>query len=80
MKLPHIIGADLSKDTIDLFYHGFQNHVKIKNNAPGFKEMLRWLTMYKISFRSVILVMECTGLYSFHFENFLHAHQIRFAK
>jgi transposase len=24
--------------------------------------------------------MECTGLYSFHFENFLHGHQIRFAK
>jgi transposase len=27
-----------------------------------------------------VVVMECTGLYSFHFENFLHAHQIRFAK
>ena len=79
-KLAQIIGADISKGTIDLFYHGFQNHIKIKNTIAGFKELLHWLTMHKISTRSVILVMECTGLYSFHLENFLHGHQIRFAK
>lgn len=80
MKLSHIIGADLSKGTIDLFSLGFQKHLKIKNSVTGFKEMLNWLAMHNASAKSVILVMECTGLYSFHFENFLNAQQIRFAK
>jgi transposase len=79
-KLAQIIGADLSKGSIDLFYHGFQNHIKIKNNTAGFKELLHWAMMQKINIRTVVLVMECTGLYSFHFENFLHSHQIKFAK
>ena len=79
-KTAQIIGADLSKSTIDLFYHGSQSHIKIKNTAAGFKELLHWLTVHQINVRSIVLVMECTGLYSFHFENFLHAHHIRFAK
>lgn len=79
-KLAQILGVDLSKSTIDLFYHGSQSHIKIKNNTAGFKELLYWLTMQKINLRTVVLVMESTGLYSFHFENFLHAQQIRFAK
>jgi transposase len=79
-KLTQIIGADLSKGSIDLFYHGFQSHIKIKNNTAGFKELLHWLTMQKINIRALVLVMECTGLYSFHFESFLHSQQIRFAK
>jgi transposase len=79
-KTAQILGADLSKSTIDLFYDGSQSHIKIKNTAAGFKELLHWLTVHKINLRSIVLVMECTGLYSFHFENFLHTHHIRFAK
>lgn len=79
-KLAQIIGADLSKSTIDLFYAGSQNHIKIKNSTAGFKELLDWLSMHKVNLRTVVLVMECTGYYSFHFENFLHRHHIRFAK
>jgi transposase len=79
-KTAQIIGADLSKDSIDLFYNGSQSHIKIKNTSAGFRELLHWLTVHKINLCSVVLVMECTGLYSFHFENFLHAHHIRFAK
>src|SRR5205085_4643069 len=81
MKKPaHIIGADISKGTIDLFYDGSQSHIKIKNNPAGFKELLHWFTLHQINLHSAVVVMECTGLYSFHFENFLHAHHIRFAK
>jgi len=79
-KTTQIIGADLSKSTIDLFYNGSQSHIKIKNNAAGFKELLDWFTMQKINLHSAVLVMECTGLYSFHFENFLHSHSIKFTK
>jgi len=80
MKLTQFLGADLSKDSIDIFCHDLTSHVKIKNSVAGFKEMLRWLSAQRIDKASVFLVMEHTGLYSFHFENFLHQRQITFAK
>lgn len=80
MKLLQFLGADLSKDSIDLFCYGLKSHLKIKNSTAGFKEFVAWLTLQKLNPLSVFLVMEHTGLYSFHFENFLHKHQIKFAK
>lgn len=80
MKLPQILGADISKNSIDLFCNGLNSHLKITNTLAGFKEMLNWLAMQKLSASSVILVMEHTGLYSLHFESFLHRHHLRFTK
>jgi|SRR6185436_15108919 len=80
MKLPHVIGADLSKASIDLFCHGFQSHLKIKNDMLGFKEMLQWLIQQKITLGNVLIVMEHTGLYSYHFESFLFEQRISFSK
>lgn len=80
MKLQHIIGADLSKESIDLFSHQFQTHLKIENSFTGFRQMLKWMKGLKISSSNVMIVMEHTGLYSYHIETFLHEHQIRFAK
>jgi transposase len=75
--LQHIIGADLSKKTIDLFY---SSHYRIKNSNTGFTEMLKWLKAQNINSSEVIIVMEHTGLYSYLFESFLHKHNIRFSK
>jgi transposase len=80
MKLQHIIGADLSKESIDLFFHQFQTHLKIENTVSGFRQMLKWLRDQKISCSNVMIVMEHTGLYSYHMEAFLHEHQISFTK
>ena len=80
MKLQHIIGADLSKESIDLFSHEFQAHLKIENSFKGFRQMLKWLRDQKISCSNVMIVMEHTGLYSYHMEAFLHKHQISFTK
>jgi transposase len=80
MKLQHIIGADLSKESIDLFFHQFQTHLKIENTVSGFRQMLKWLRDQKISCSNVMIVMEHTGLYSYHMEAFLHKHQISFTK
>lgn len=80
MKVLHTLGADLSKESIDLFCHGLKSHVQIKNSTAGFKEFLAWLKVQKLNPFSVFLVMEHTGLYSFHFENFLHTQKIKFAK
>jgi transposase len=80
MKLQHIIGADLSKESIDLLSNEYQTHLKAKNSISGFRQMLKWLKEQKISFSNVMIVMEHTGLYSYQMEAFLHKHQISFTK
>jgi transposase len=80
MKLQHIIGADLSKGSIDLFSHSFQAHLKIANTVSGFRQMIKWLRDQKINSFQVMIVMEHTGLYSYYMEIFLHEHKISFTK
>ena len=80
MKLQHIIGADLSKRTIDLFCHLSNDHLQIDNSRAGFKELIGWLKKEQINPSESMIVMEHTGLYSFCFEKFLHQHQICFTK
>jgi len=80
MKVQHIIGADLSKKTIDLFSHECHSHISIKNDPEGFKQMTKWMSGQNINSSEVMIVMEHTGLYSFHFEGFLHQKGIAFSK
>lgn len=80
MKVPYIIGADLSKKTIDFASCQFSNHVKVENNLAGFKELMRWMKYLKIPVNEVMIVMEHTGLYSHRLEQFLHQNQVSFTK
>jgi transposase len=80
MKLQHIIGADLSKESIDLFSHPLQTYLRIENSCKGFRQMLKWLRDQNITCSNVMIVMEHTGLYSYHMEAFLHEHEISFTK
>jgi len=80
MKLQHIIGADLSKKSIDLVCHLLNTHIQIENSIAGFKDLLQWLRRQKVNPSEVMIVMEHTGLYSYCFERFLHEHQIAFCK
>lgn len=80
MKVLHIIGVDISKNSIDLFCHGVQSHLKIKNDVAGFNQLRLWLKQLKLSFSNLVFVMEHTGYYSYHFEDFLYQNKIRFSK
>ena len=80
MKLQHIIGADLSKKSIDLVCHLLNTHIQIENSIAGFKDLLQWMRKLKINASETMIVMEHTGLYSYCFEKFLHQHQIVFCK
>lgn len=80
MKIQHIIGADLSKKSIDLVCHLQNTHIQIENSMVGFKDLLQWLKQQKINASKTMIVMEHTGLYSYCFEKFLHQHQIAFCK
>jgi len=80
MKLQHIIGADLSKRSIDLVCHLLKSHIQIENRITGFTDLLKWLRQQKINPCETMIVMEHTGLYSYCFERFLQEHQIAFCK
>lgn len=80
MKIQHIIGADLSKKSMDLVCHLLNTHLQIENSIAGFKDLLRWMRQQKINPSETMIVMEHTGLYSYCFEKFLHQHQIAFCK
>lgn len=79
-KVQHVIGADLSKRTIDLVCHLPNTYIRISNNHSGFKELLIWFQQQQINSSELMIVMEHTGLYSLCFEKFLHEHQISFTK
>ena len=80
MKVPHIIGADLSKKSIDFASHPFRSHLKVENNSSGFRDLIKWLNRQNIDRSEVMMVMEHTGLYSYRLEQFLHQRHISFAK
>lgn len=80
MKLQHIIGADLSKKSIDLVCHLQNTHIQIGNSIAGFKDLMQWMEQQKINSFETMIVMEHTGLYSYCFESFLQEHQIVFCK
>ncbi|HEX7905952.1 MAG TPA: IS110 family transposase [Chitinophagaceae bacterium] len=80
MKVQHIIGADLSKKSIDLVCHLQSTHIQIQNSISGFKDLLKWLKQQMVSASETMIVMEHTGLYSYCFEKFLHQYQIAFCK
>ncbi|HEX4849327.1 MAG TPA: IS110 family transposase [Puia sp.] len=80
MKIPHIIGADISKKTIDLASHQLKTSLKIDNNTTGFKDLINWIIKQSIDVSELMIVMEHTGLYSYQLEQFLHQHKILFTK
>jgi transposase len=79
MKVLHIIGADLSKKSID-FATPQAQHIKVSNDPPGYQELMAWIKKQKVNTKDMMIVMEHTGLYSYRLEQFLHAKQISFTK
>jgi len=81
MKKQFIIGADISKLTIDVHCHGQTEVTTISNDAKDYKQLLRWLKkQITTEFSSVIVVMEYTGIYTYNLERFLHEHAIDYVK
>lgn len=80
MKVQHIIGVDLSKQTLDLVCHTTGDYIQIKNDHSGFTNFLKWFLEQQISKDETLILMEHTGLYSFLFEQFLCEKKFAFKK
>ena len=79
-KVLQVVGADLSKKTIDLVIYSTKNHLCIENSKAGFKQMFLWLKQSIKDLSEMVVVMEHTGLYSYCFEKFLFEKEIQFSK
>lgn len=80
MIYSHILGADISKDSIDLALYAPKAHLKIDNTKAGFAFLVKWLKQLGISPQRLLLVMEHTGRYSHQFEAFLYRKSMAFTK
>ncbi len=80
MEVPQIIGADISKKTIDFACSVTQKNLRISNDEDGFKAFSNWITEQGIDPSRLTVVMEHTGTYSYRFEQFLHSKSLPFAK
>ena len=80
MKVSQIIGVDVSKKTFDCALLPRNAHARFSNNAPGYELFTRWLVDQGSNVNDAFVVMEHTGHYSYHFEQFLHAHALPFTK
>jgi len=79
-KAIEFIGADLSKKTIDLACHSTKAHLRVENSMKGFSRIIRWLKQQRIMITDAMVIMEHTGLYSWHLEAFLFQNGIRYCK
>jgi transposase len=80
MQVLYILGADLSKRSIDLVAYPMDVHLQVTNDPEGFRCMVSWMETLGIKKEAVMVVMEHTGLYSHHLEAFLHQGCIAFCK
>jgi len=71
-----IIGADISKDHIDLYRLPDNKRLKISNDRRGFCALVKWLGGEAVS----RIVYEPTGVYHKKFERFMLLHGLPLSK
>jgi transposase len=74
------VGVDVSKETLDVAIYGTKHHIKIANNAEGFKQLQAWLKSQSISLNDCWFVLEYTGGYEYRLVQFCQSKQITFTR
>src|SRR4051794_9571300 len=80
MKQFLLVGVDISKKTLDLFFKPQDQHLKITNNTSGFKEFKSFIATLLSRQAELLVVMEHTGHYSLQWELYLTSLNIRYCK
>lgn len=75
-----IVGADISKATVDLHLKPFETSLCIENCTKGFRQLLKELNKSSKTGSDLLVVMEHTGRYSRKLENFLTSKAISYCK
>jgi transposase len=80
MKQSLIVGVDVSKSTLDMFFKPSDHWLKVDNNVRGYKQWFKALKQQLSEDCEVLVVMEHTGYYSRQFELFLRKHCLGYCK
>ncbi|MCG2618224.1 IS110 family transposase [Terrimonas sp. NA20] len=80
MKQPLIVGIDVSKLTLDIYFKPFEIFFQITNETEGFYKFLSQLSDFMADTKDVLVVMEHTGRYSHRLETFLQEQGIGYCK
>jgi transposase len=73
------IGVDVSKETLDIAIAATRDHLRVANNAAGFKQLQAWLKQLGVSIRECWFVLEYTGGYEYRLVQFFQSKGIRFS-
>jgi transposase len=82
MKNMHIIGVDISKNTLDFHCYGHSvSPEAVSNNMKGHRQFEKWIKL-KVSKvkEEVLIVMEYTGIYTYNLERFLDGRGWKYVK
>lgn len=80
MKQLLILGVDVSKSTLDVFFKPVAFCLRVSNDLKGFKQLLKHLKRLLAEDSEAFVVMEHTGRYSLRFESFLRKAGINYCK
>lgn len=75
-----IVGADISKATVDFHFKPSDTFLCIENCTKGFSQLLKELKRVSTTGSDLLVVMEHTGRYSRKLENFLTSKSIQYCK
>jgi transposase len=79
MKKLFVIGIDVSKDKLDVFFHTSSKHFIVPNSPNGYRELLKVIVKdEKQILNDVLICFENTGKYSKQLSVFLEASNIKF--
>lgn len=75
-EFKHIIGIDISKNTLDLAYLNASNRDEIKsiqvsNDTRGMKQVCNFIKELDLKFETILFCMEHTGIYGLQVQKFL---------
>ena len=84
MKFKWFLGIDISKLTLDITLYNEAGvkksmHIKISNDAKGFKELLKWLNKQKVDVKQSVFCMEHTGTYGLDLQVFFEEKDISYS-
>jgi transposase len=80
MQFHHIIGIDVSKNTLDAICHHTQSHEQFTNTKKGYSQLLKWVKQQTKELpNEVLFCFEHTGLYSLVLAMFLEKRSITYA-
>lgn len=75
-----ILGADVSKLTVDICYAEKRLHIKIDNTHKGFQAFQKWCKDNGFDLKEVFLVLEHTGGYEYRLLQFCASKSIAFCR